>query len=50
VPTDQLGRLAVRRLHANILESAESTRMILPVCSLVPVTLVERSSCRRIAQ
>jgi len=47
VPTDLLGRLAVRRLQARLTSPQEA--VTLPSYSVVPVRLVERKSCRSIA-
>jgi DNA-binding LacI/PurR family transcriptional regulator len=48
VPTDLLGRLAVRRIQAKISEGRET--VTLPSFSVVPVRLVERQSCRAIGK
>ncbi|HEX5323189.1 MAG TPA: LacI family DNA-binding transcriptional regulator [Capsulimonadaceae bacterium] len=44
VPTETIGRLGVRRLHAKIQEAATGL-VSMPSRTLVPVTLVERASC-----
>lgn len=46
VPTDLLGRLAVRRIQA-LLSSSVRDAVSLPSVSVVPVQLVERQSCRK---
>lgn len=46
VPTETLGRLGVRRLHAKIQEAATGLASM-PSCTLVPVSLIERASCKQ---
>jgi LacI family transcriptional regulator len=48
VPTEMLGRLGVRRLYARSVENADPSLNVLPACTRVPVTFVERASCRSI--
>ena len=48
VNTDQFGRLAVRRLHARLQMVHNSPEALTPVTIEMPVSLIERQSCRPI--
>lgn len=46
VNTEYMGRLAVRRLYARMQVDTPTSETSLSVCHQIPVTLVERNSCR----
>lgn len=48
VPTDLIGRLALRRLQARLAAGSRDT-VTLPSFSVVPVRLIERQSCRKVS-
>jgi LacI family transcriptional regulator len=48
VAKEQMGRLAVRRLHARLNQESASSLIELPVRHEIPVSLVVRESCRTI--